>query len=123
MCYVGMTRAKERLILTYTNTRLLYGQTNANAPSRFVLEIPPELQEIGSEWAGPAELPTTEQSAAQHREELFNLELAPGDEVEHAKFGRGIVGSVNGDEIDVAFPELGTKHLSLSFAPIRKVKD
>lgn len=43
LCYVGMTRAKERLYLTYANTRMLYGGMQANAPSRFIGEIPEEL--------------------------------------------------------------------------------
>ncbi len=48
LCYVGMTRAKERLFLLYSNSRLLYGSTNHNPPSRFILEVPTELQSEGS---------------------------------------------------------------------------
>jgi DNA helicase-2/ATP-dependent DNA helicase PcrA len=50
LCYVGMTRAKERLFLLYANSRLLYGGTNHNPPSRFLLEVPSELQSDASEW-------------------------------------------------------------------------
>ena len=97
------------------------GPTNANAPSRFVLEIPAELQAAGSEWVRARGLPTTERAAAEEREVILGLELKAGDEIEHAKFGRGIVSNVDGDEVSVTFPQLGTKRLSLSFAPIRKV--
>ncbi len=53
LCYVGMTRAKERLYLLYANARLLYGATNHNPPSRFLLEIPAELQD-GAGLGNPA---------------------------------------------------------------------
>jgi DNA helicase-2/ATP-dependent DNA helicase PcrA len=140
LCYVGMTRAKERLYLMYANSRLLYGSTNHNPPSRFLLEIPAELQDEGSEWgvaargagghgAGAASwsptpmhaAPTTTQAAAIHRERMLGLDLVPGDRIRHAKFGEGIVASVDGDEVSAAFEGLGTKRLSLSFAPIEKV--
>ncbi|HSX01891.1 MAG TPA: UvrD-helicase domain-containing protein [Candidatus Saccharimonadia bacterium] len=161
LCYVGMTRAKERLFLVYANSRLLYGRTDHNPPSRFMLEVPPELQAEGSEWgvagraagaghgagaaswsattlhggggsgrrgpaadvlgAGQSGLPTTEHEAAAHREELLGLQLQPGDRIEHAKFGAGIVSAVDGDEVTAAFAGLGSKRLSLSFAPIRKL--
>jgi len=62
LCYVAMTRAKEKLYLTCANQRMLFGRTSANRPSRFVEEIPPEhlertgrssLSEFGdSEWGG-----------------------------------------------------------------------
>lgn len=141
LCYVGMTRAKERLYLLYANSRLLYGSTNHNPPSRFLLEIPPELQADGSELslagysagghgAGAASWTpdtmhsrgaTTAQEASRHREELLGLDLRVGDTIEHTKFGRGIVAEVSGDEVTATFAGLGTKRLSLSFAPIVKV--
>lgn len=145
LCYVGMTRARERLYLLYSNSRLLYGATNHNPPSRFLLEIPTELQDDGSEWAGVARglttaaaghatgagswtpqpmfssLPRTEASAAAHREAMLGLDLVPGDRIRHAKFGEGIVSNVSGDEVTATFEGLGQKRLSLSFAPIEKV--
>ena len=140
LCYVGMTRAKERLFLLYANTRLLYGATNHNAPSRFLLEIPADLQAAGSEWgtqaraagghgAGAASwsaptyagLPTTESSAAIHRERMLGLDLQPGDRIRHAKFGEGVVKAVSGDEVTAEFSPVGSKRLSLAFAPIEKI--
>ncbi len=145
LCYVGMTRARERLFLLYANSRLLYGATNHNPPSRFLLEIPAELQDSGSEWgsanttaaaghatgagswspqpmftsAAPAA--TTRASADAHREAMLGLDLAPGDRIRHAKFGDGIVSAVSGDEVTAAFEGIGAKRLSLSFAPIEKI--
>ncbi len=150
LCYVGMTRAKERLYLLYANSRLLYGRTDHNPASRFLTEVPAELQdstsEYGTNYLGAAarsvahsagagswsaqpmlgsrplrEVPTTEHDAAAHREELLGLDLKPGDRIEHAKFGEGIVAEINGDEVTAAFDGIGSKRLSLSFAPIKKV--
>ncbi|HSX00702.1 MAG TPA: 3'-5' exonuclease, partial [Candidatus Saccharimonas sp.] len=149
LCYVGMTRAKERLYLVYANSRLLYGGTNHNPPSRFLLEVPPELQ-ASTPYTGPSRLgpagtpvarsaghsagagswtpqalhgglPMTAHDADKHREELLGLDLSPGDRVSHAKFGEGIVASIDGDEVSVTFQGIGTKRLSLSFAPITKL--
>ena len=145
LCYVGMTRARERLYLLYANSRLLYGATNHNPPSRFLLEIPAELQDDGSEWSGAARGLTTaaaghatgagswspqpmhgtgaitEAQASAHREAMLGLDLSPGDRIRHAKFGEGIVSGVSGDEVTAAFEGLGSKRLSLSFAPIEKL--
>ena len=143
LCYVGMTRARERLFLLYANSRLLYGATNRNPPSRFLLEIPADLQDDGTDWArglttaaaghatgagswSPQPMhgtgATTEAAAAAHREAMLGLDLSPGDRIRHAKFGEGIVSNVSGDEVTAAFAGLGSKRLSLSFAPIEKIE-
>ncbi len=69
LCYVGMTRARERLFLTHTTRRMLYGQTVANPPSRFVKEIPPELLVS----TGRPTMPTATPSMVQ-REPARNLD-------------------------------------------------
>lgn len=113
LCYVGMTRAREQLTLLHATSRLLYGTTQHNPPSRFILDVPAELLSDGEEQSTS--------SFGQLREPTFvHLELQPGDEIEHAKFGKGIVSSVDGDEIVATFRGLGTKKLSLAFAPITK---
>lgn len=113
LCYVGMTRAREQLTLLHASSRLLYGTTQHNPPSRFIMDVPVELISDGE-----AESTST---FGQLREPTFvHLELKPGDEIEHAKFGKGIVSAVDGDEIVATFRGLGTKKLSLAFAPITK---
>ena len=161
LCYVGMTRAKERLYLLYSNSRLLYGSTNHNPPSRFILEVPVELQSDGSahgaaargyldsstpfgagsgfgggatahgagagSWSvdayagNPSNMNQAAKAAERHRDELLELSLASGDKIDHAKFGEGIVSGVDGDEVTAVFAGVGSKKLSLSFAPIRKI--
>lgn len=113
LCYVGMTRAREQLTLLHASSRLLYGTTQHNPPSRFILDVPSELLSDGES--------ESISSFGQLREPTFvHLELSPGDEIEHAKFGKGIVSSVDGDEIVATFRGLGAKKLSLAFAPITK---
>jgi DNA helicase-2/ATP-dependent DNA helicase PcrA len=52
LAYVGITRAEEKLYLTRARTRLLYGRTNSNPPSRFLEEIPDKLKEPVSAYGG-----------------------------------------------------------------------
>lgn len=112
LCYVGMTRAKERLYLLHANARLLYGTTSHNPPSRFLADIPPELVAgHAAEEIRLPDLPETREKA----------DLRAGDRIHHTKFGDGIVVSVAGDELVAAFAGTGVKNLSLSFAPISKV--
>lgn len=114
LCYVGMTRAREQLTLLHATSRLIYGTTSHNPPSRFILDIPAELITDGSSESAS--------SFGQLREPVFtSIDLSPGDQITHAKFGKGIVASVDGDEITATFTGLGTKKLSLAFAPITKI--
>jgi DNA helicase-2/ATP-dependent DNA helicase PcrA len=118
LCYVGMTRAREELFLINATSRLLYGSISHNPPSRFIMDIPPELQTGDVIGATPAA-----HWGADLAEAFAPLvtSLEPGDRIRHAKFGEGIVASVDGDELVVTFAGLGTKKLSLTFAPIEKV--
>ncbi|MCR4420237.1 MAG: DNA helicase PcrA [Clostridia bacterium] len=110
LCYVGMTRARERLYLTWARVRTLYGYTEAHPVSRFVQEIPPSLimleEAVEAEPSPPAA-------------DGFRL----GEVVEHARWGRGVVVQVSPGQVTVAFPEAGIKHLLLEYAPLRKVED
>ena len=149
LCYVGITRARERLYLTHAAQRSLFGQTQYNMPSRFIGEIPDEhirAAGIGSagfgtsapgrgrgdrggavRWGGerraaPAEGRVFGSGRPASRAAEPALELATGDVVDHKVFGRGVVQSVAGDRVSVTFAEAGTKSLLLGYAPIRKVE-
>lgn len=113
LCYVGMTRAREQLTLLHASSRLLYGTTQHNPPSRFILDVPAELLSDGESQSAST-------FGQLHEPTFVHLELSPGDQIEHTKFGKGIVASVDGDEIVATFRGLGTKKLSLAFAPITK---
>lgn len=111
LCYVGMTRAREQLYLLHATSRMLYGNVQHNPPSRFLLDIPAEVQGLGQVEMAPPVTATP------------NIKLKDGDRIRHPKFGEGIVVSASGDEVVAAFARLGTKKLSLSFAPIEKIED
>jgi DNA helicase-2/ATP-dependent DNA helicase PcrA len=127
LCYVAITRAKEKLTISYARQRMLYGRTNAALPSRFLKEIPEnvKIKKGGfqnrtndySSWASQPyrqsfntyTIPKTPVAAAPV------LELNKGDMVEHKAFGRGLVLSVmkmGGDALlEIAFDKIGTKKL------------
>jgi DNA helicase II / ATP-dependent DNA helicase PcrA len=124
LAYVGMTRAKQKLYLLHAQSRLLYGQIQHNPPSRFLLDIPVEVQ-----TDPPVGLtPETYFKMPEAHDDRDPAHLAPektglqsGDKIRHAKFGEGMVVSADGDELTAVFEGVGTKHLSLSFAPVEKI--
>ncbi|MEN6389276.1 MAG: UvrD-helicase domain-containing protein [Syntrophomonas sp.] len=105
LCYVGITRARERLYLTNTVTRLLYGYERNNAPSRFLQEIPEELLVV----------PATRLPVPGKLEE--------GDMVRHRKFGMGVIIQFAEDDqvVIVDFERGGVKMLRLDLAPLEKM--
>ena len=129
LCYVGMTRAKYKLYLLHATSRLLYGQIQHNPPSRFLLDIPLEVQTdpnvaLRQRAAGEANLRENWAPWDQDPDPGLAPEktgLKAGDKIRHAKFGEGMVVSIDGDELTAVFEGVGTKHLSLSFAPVEKL--
>jgi len=122
LCYVGITRAKQRLYLVRAFRRSSLGSTLVNLPSRFISDIPPHLVMPPGGARESGVRPMAMPSPAPPPKTPFGA----GDHVRHAKFGEGIV--VNclpaGDdqEVTVAFKgEAGLKRLLLSFAPLEKV--
>jgi len=112
LCYVGITRAKERLYLTHAWSRSLWGGTSYQMQSRFLREIPEVLIQPVEEVE--AKIPTPQQ---------VEVTFAVGDEVMHKKFGRGKVVAVKGsDRVTVLFPTEGEKTLLVSYAPLEKVE-
>ena len=111
LCYVGMTRARERLYLTHAACRTFRGSLSANPASRFLVEIPGRCLE-----------PVEFDEAAPEARELLALDV--GEQVRHAKWGPGVVVEMcelDGDfEVTVEFPGVGSKRLLLSFAPLEK---
>ncbi len=118
LCYVGITRAKERLYLIHTFRRTLRGLSQVNTPSRFLLDIPPQLVRGSTEYERATWLPRGP-AAVEVRQ--FN----PGDKVRHPQFGEGVVVSskLAGDdeEVVVAFVGMKPKRLLVSFAQMEKL--
>ena len=148
LCYVGITRARERLYLTHAWCRTLFGGTQYNPPSRFLDEVPSELVEESSasrtrqrarsgegrpggwgatSWApagrerqvGRASRPSAPRPTRAHE-----LDFHVGDDVVHNVWGDGVVLLIEGDgekaEAVVNFGTVGEKRLLLSWAPLQK---
>jgi DNA helicase-2/ATP-dependent DNA helicase PcrA len=114
LCYVGITRARERLYFTLANSRMLYGRTMNNSPSRFLADIPSHL------ITGYENILTSKVEVVP--EERIGGYLKVGDQVEHEDFGTGEVTDIEDDEITVNFENYGIKWLSLSYAKLKKIK-
>ena len=127
LCYVGITRAKQRVYLVRAFRRSLMGSSTVNKPSRFLSDIPQHLISIGGLWQGEeSQIATAIYSWDKpSATTLATQELKAGDHVHHAQFGDGIVVSCqpvkDDSEVVVVFNEAGIKKLSLSFAKLEKV--
>ncbi len=122
LCYVGITRAQEKLYLTHALCRSLWGGTNYNARSRFIKEIPKKLLESPYDQELPAEVPLFGDAARKTPQKKEIIELIVGDEVTHKKFGKGkVVARKGANQVTVIFAAEGEKTLLLDYAPLEKV--
>ena len=132
LCYVGMTRARQELYMIYATSRMLYGGTQHNPPSRFLSEIDAEFQpdngfentsllnesfqqhtsSIDSDWNPKTVIP---------EEPRYIPDLNEGDGVRHQVFGMGTVVEIDGDIATIYFKGKGTKKLNITFAPVEKL--
>ncbi len=151
LCYVAITRAREKLYITYTRRRMIYGQTRPARPSRFLTELPEDCvkrqEKTRPSYAGVA---YSGQSGARSGQQRYNRPVKPklsgmksglttataapkqsfvrGEMVEHKTFGCGMILSVQpmgGDALlEIAFDEIGTKKLMANHASafLRKVE-
>ena len=127
LCYVGITRAKQKVYLVRAFRRNLMGRSMISEPSRFLGDIPRHLIS-GSEWRDDGDSQITPSVYSWNKPAVSSLpapELKAGDRVRHAEFGNGIVVSyqpVKDDaEVVVAFNG-SVKKLLLSFANLEKAE-
>jgi len=126
LCYVGITRARQRLYLTWARERRLFGRAERNLPSRFVDELPAELTERYSSAPGAAAGLGWETTGGAEPLAAVDpgptLELRTGDDVVHASFGEGVVtGTEPGGIVIVRFAGDGSERkLMADYAPIRR---
>jgi DNA helicase-2/ATP-dependent DNA helicase PcrA len=128
LAYVGMTRAEQRLYMTYARRRALRGETHWNLPSEFLAEIPPELAErqesaqqqfgrptAATKWSDTPNAPT-------RREPTPGATFRIGEDVVHARFGDGVVTGVEpGGVVMVRFAsDRSEKKLMADYAPLKK---
>lgn len=116
LCYVGMTRARQELHLSYAYSRLQFGQRAYNQPSRF-------LQDMGSEisFVGGASEPQL--LGSRHDEPFYSDEIGfdIGDRVKSSAFGTGEVTDIDGMAVTVAFDAGHTKKLNVEYAQLQKL--
>ncbi len=142
LMYVGLTRAKDRLYLSYTFRRTRWGDTEENEPSRFLRNIPGELLATGAPRSvtGARQRESYRQKTTWNRTPAYPTKPASptppptseamfhtGQRVRHAKFGAGIVVAskiTRGDEmVTVVFDDkkVGIKNLMVSFAKLEQM--
>jgi DNA helicase-2/ATP-dependent DNA helicase PcrA len=119
LAYVGMTRARERLVLTHATSRSLWGSRTFNLPSRFLDELPAEGVVI--ERLRPASWSGYGAPTVQPREHM--PDIAAGDSVRHGTLGEGVVLRVEpGGVVTVRFATDGAeRRLMLEYAPLEKI--
>jgi len=123
--YVGITRAMDSLFLLRARQRMFFGETQMNAPSEFLKDIPENLlaeesrRELKRRGFGERMLPDENFGTGESRP-ASAPEFAVGERVAHPVFGEGTVVNVMGGVIEVNFP-IGVKKLAISIAPLRKI--
>ena len=114
LCYVGITRAKEKLYLTNAKRRMLYGKDQMNVPSRFIAEIKDDLLEKNE---------INKEETIIKKGEMYtkdNSDIVKGSIIDHTEYGLGAVIDVSGSLITVAF-KCGVKKLMKNHKSITKV--
>jgi DNA helicase-2/ATP-dependent DNA helicase PcrA len=137
LAYVGLTRARQRAIVSYAANRRVYGKWQSAIPSRFVGELPNDhIEEVNSmdtfgsgQWGGAGRLRETKRfgnsrSTAPLIEDI-NWETQSlagtassftiGQRIFHQKFGYGVVRATDGNKLEIAFEKAGTKKVIDSF--------
>ena len=139
LCYVGITRAKKELYLTYAERRSMYGGSTYSKASRFLNEIPPEFINTIENKSSTKISQGARTSQSEMFDKIFErkkatptaatavqtaFEFKAGDMVEHRKFGKGMILSItpsgNDVKVEIVFDEVGTKSLMGSFAKLKK---
>ncbi len=148
LAYVGITRAKRKLFISHANSRMLFGTTQRNLPSRFVIEIPDALtertgrrptsqmpfeslargdyeREDRSNFSGNGYLSRNRVQTAKKAPPASTETYAVGDTVMHKVFGKGVILSskpmANDFMLEIAFEGGSTKKLMANFAKLQKV--
>lgn len=137
LCYVAITRAKQRLYITKTVSRTLYGKTTPTIPSRFFNEIPKEYVEDktavkpkiaeGFQKMGFYNIPDKKKNTytpIQKTDAVYS-DYKAGDIIEHRKFGRGEILKAtpcgNDCILEIQFESIGFKRLMAAFANVKKI--
>ena len=120
LCYVAITRAKKKLWIINTKKRMLYGQTQVNAPSRFIDEIDDKYLEREKKTTSIFSKVTKINKERMYR--TNNVDYNIGDNIRHEDYGEGVVTAVDKKIITVAFPHpIGIKKFIKNHRSITKI--
>ena len=125
LCYVGITRAMEKLYITHAESRRLHGSDTFNPPSRFLREIPKALiNEIRPR--AQTNIPYNRKDFTETKFEFEEeIGIALGQRVAHKTFGEGVVlnyeGSGEAARVQINFSKAGTKWLVMAYANLEKL--
>ena len=125
LCYVGITRAMEKLYITHAESRRLHGSDTFNPPSRFIKEIPKELiNEIRPR--AQTHIPYNRKDFKETKLEFEDeIGISLGQRVMHKSFGEGVVlnyeGSGEAARVQINFDQAGTKWLVMAYANLEKL--
>ena len=126
LCYVGLTRAQRRLILSYAQSRRIYGRDHVTEPSRFLDELPSELIQdlrppVQVRPLGRSTGTTAHSNRLRGTESAFRI----GERVRHQGFGEGVIVDCEGQgasaRVQVRFDGVGSKWLVLEYAGLQRV--
>lgn len=133
ICYVAITRAEELLYITNATTRMLFGRSQSNMPSRFLKEIPEDLLDSHTGQKRQTIYPKSQpkrgfsKRTTSTKKQVSSSNWKVGDKVMHKAWGEGMVSNVNEKngsvELDIIFKSEGPKRLLAQFAPITKKED
>ena len=114
LAYVAITRARKKLFIVNSRSRLLYGKVSSNIPSRFISEIGEELLDYDKKK------PIFEKKI--NREEMItNNDINVGDLIKHEKYGNGVVLNIDGKIATISFTKYGVKKLLKDHKAISKI--
>ena len=127
LMYVAITRAKSKLYMLRSKSRMFYGEVQSNPPSQFLVDITAEIIESDERLQRPL-VSTSDLHYTPIPVEDYDspgVELQNGDKVAHQSFGVGTVLSIMGGIVQIRFnnPKYGVKKLALSIAPLTKIED
>ena len=115
LCYVAITRAKKKLYIINSRSRLLYGKISSNVPSRFISEIGDDLLLEEKKQS------LFETKKIDREKMLTDNDLKTGDFIEHEKYGKGVVLNIDGSIATISFSRAGVKKLLKNHKSIKKL--
>lgn len=114
LCYVGITRSKKYLYISYADSRMIFGSRQKSTPSRFLSEIPYKYIQSESSYF-------EEEQSRNHEIQKALSTLKVGDRIRHKQLGVGIVESIDDEMVYILFDRGGRKALMLEYAQIEKL--